>query len=78
MTTTSCPATAAALADAGVELRDLYGYLIDGMQGTAGAIRGSSQDRANQQRYRDSGGRYYYCYDNRQSECYWDNGQRRY
>ena len=46
--------------------------------GTAGAIRGSSQDRANQQRYRDSGGRYYYCYDNRQTECYWDNGQRRY
>ena len=46
--------------------------------GTAGAIRGSSQDRANQQRYRDSGGRYYYCYDNRQSECYWENGQRRY
>ena len=46
--------------------------------GAAGAIRGSSQDRNNQQRYRDSQGRYYYCYDNRQDECYWDNGQRRY
>ena len=28
--------------------------------------------------YRDSQGRYYYCYDNRQDECYWENGQRRY
>jgi len=46
--------------------------------GAAGAIRGSNQDRNNQQRYRDSGGRYYYCYDGRQSECYWENGQRRY
>jgi hypothetical protein len=46
--------------------------------GAAGAIRGSSQDRNNQQRYRDNQGRYYYCYDNRQSECYWENGQRRY
>ncbi len=46
--------------------------------GAAGAIRGSQQDRNNQQRYRDSQGRYYYCYDNRQNECYWDNGQRRY
>ena len=46
--------------------------------GAAGAIRGSNQDRNNQQRYRDSQGRYYYCYDNRQSECYWENGQRRY
>ncbi|RZL92755.1 MAG: glycine zipper 2TM domain-containing protein, partial [Variovorax sp.] len=46
--------------------------------GTVGAIRGSSQDRANQQRYRASDGRYYYCYDNNQNECYWDNGQRRY
>ncbi len=46
--------------------------------GAAGAIRGSNQDRANQQRYRDSAGRYYYCYDNRQTECYWENGQRRY
>ena len=46
--------------------------------GAAGAIRGSSQDRNNQQRYRDRDGRYYYCYDNRQDECYWDNGQRRY
>ena len=46
--------------------------------GAAGAIRGSNQDRANQQRYRDSAGRYYYCYDGRQSECYWENGQRRY
>ena len=46
--------------------------------GAAGAIRGSSQDRNNQQRYRDNQGRYYYCYDNRQTECYWENGQRRY
>ena len=46
--------------------------------GATGAIRGSSQDRANQQRYRDNAGRSYYCYDNRQSECYWENGQRRY
>tara|TARA_R110000787_G_scaffold62585_1_gene141395 strand:- start:461 stop:814 length:354 start_codon:yes stop_codon:yes gene_type:complete len=46
--------------------------------GAAGAIRGSQQDRANQQRYRDAQGRYYYCYDNRQTECYWENGQRRY
>ena len=46
--------------------------------GAAGAIRGSNQDRNNQQRYRDSGGRYYYCYDNRQSECYWEDGRRRY
>ena len=46
--------------------------------GAAGAIRGSNQDRNNQQRYRDSQGRYYYCYDNRQDECYWENGQRRY
>lgn len=46
--------------------------------GAAGAIRGSQQDRANQQRYRDSSNRYYYCYDNRQDECYWENGQRRY
>ena len=46
--------------------------------GAAGAVRGSAQDRNNQQRYRDSQGRYYYCYDGRQSECYWENGQRRY
>jgi phage tail tape-measure protein len=46
--------------------------------GAAGAIRGSNQDRANQQRYRDSRGQYYYCYDGRQDECYWENGQRRY
>ena len=46
--------------------------------GTAGAIRGSNQDRNNQQRYRDNRGTYYYCYDNRQNECYWENGQRRY
>lgn len=46
--------------------------------GAAGAIRGSAQDRANQQRYRDNGGRYYYCYDNRQTECYWEDGSRRY
>jgi phage tail tape-measure protein len=55
------------------------GALIGGVAGGAiGAIRGSQQDRANQQRYRDSAGRYYYCYDNRQTECYWENGQRRY
>jgi phage tail tape-measure protein len=46
--------------------------------GAVGAIRGSNQDRANQQRYRDSQNRYYYCYDGRQDECYWENGQRRY
>ena len=46
--------------------------------GAAGAIRGSQQDRSNQQRYQDAQGRYYYCYDNRQTECYWENGQRRY
>ncbi|MFT4912581.1 MAG: phage tail tape-measure protein [Brevundimonas sp.] len=46
--------------------------------GAAGAIRGSQQDRNNQQRYQDAQGRYYYCYDNRQTECYWENGQRRY
>ena len=46
--------------------------------GAIGAARGSAQDRSNQQRYRDNGGSYYYCYDNRQSECYWENGQRRY
>lgn len=46
--------------------------------GAVGAIRGSAQDRNNQQQYRDNQGRYYYCYDNRQTECYWDNGQRRY
>ena len=46
--------------------------------GAAGAIRGSQQDRANQQRYRDNQSRYYYCYDGRQDECYWENGQRRY
>lgn len=54
------------------------GALIGGLAGGAvGAIRGSNQDRTNQQRYRDNGGAYYYCYDNRQSECYWENGQRR-
>jgi len=46
--------------------------------GAAGAIRGSAQDRNNQQRYRDNSGTYYYCYDNNQNECYWENGQRRY
>jgi phage tail tape-measure protein len=46
--------------------------------GAAGAIRGSAQDRNNQRRYSDNSGRYYYCYDNRQDECYWENGQRRY
>lgn len=45
--------------------------------GAIGAIRGSQQDRANQQRYRDSQGRYYYCYDGRQDECYWEDGRRR-
>ena len=55
------------------------GALIGGaLGGAAGAVRGSNQDRNNQQRYRDNQGRYYYCYDNRQDECYWDNGQRRY
>ena len=46
--------------------------------GVAGAVRGSAQDRANQQRYRDSQYRFYYCYYGRQDECYWENGQRRY
>lgn len=47
--------------------------------GAAGAIRGSQQDRANQQRYYDSSRRaYYYCYDGRQVECYWEDGSRRY
>lgn len=45
--------------------------------GAAGAIRGSSQDRANQRRYGNAG-QYYYCYDNNQNECYWENGQRKY
>ena len=55
------------------------GALIGGLAGGAvGAIRGSQQDRNNQQRYRDNRGSYYYCYDNRQDECYWENGQRRY
>ena len=45
--------------------------------GAVGAIRGSQQDRNNQQRYRDNSGNYYYCYDGRQNECYWENGQRR-
>ena len=45
--------------------------------GAAGAIRGSQQDRANQQRY-GSAGNYYYCYDGRQTECYWEDGRRRY
>lgn len=54
------------------------GALIGGLAGGAvGAIRGSNQDRNNQQRYRDNGGNYYYCYDGRQNECYWENGQRR-
>ncbi len=44
--------------------------------GAAGAIRGSNQDRRNQQRY-GSQGQYYYCYDNRQTECYWEDGRRR-
>lgn len=44
--------------------------------GAIGAIRGSSQDRANQQRHRAGDGRYYYCYDNRQTECYWEDGTR--
>ena len=55
------------------------GALIGGVAGGAiGAVRGSQQDRNNQQRFRDNQGRYYYCYDNRQDECYWENGQRRY
>lgn len=55
------------------------GALIGGaIGGVAGAVRGSSQDRANQRRYQDSQNRYYYCYDGRQDECYWENGQRRY
>lgn len=55
------------------------GALIGGLAGGAiGAVRGSNEDRRNQQRYRDSQGSYYYCYDNRQTECYWENGQRRY
>lgn len=55
------------------------GALIGGLAGGAiGAVRGSQADRNNQQRYRDSQGRYYYCYDNRQTECYWENGSRRY
>ncbi len=44
--------------------------------GAVGAIRGSSQDRQNQQRYRAANGQYYYCYDNRQTECYWEDGTR--
>ncbi|KQS57402.1 MAG: glycine zipper 2TM domain-containing protein [Brevundimonas sp.] len=55
------------------------GALIGGVAGGAiGAVRGSQADRNQQQRYRDSQGRYYYCYDNRQTECYWENGSRRY
>lgn len=47
--------------------------------GAVGVIRGSNQDRANQQRYYDNGRRaYYYCYDGRQTECYWEDGSRRY
>jgi membrane associated rhomboid family serine protease len=47
--------------------------------GAVGAIRGSRQDRANQQRYYDNQRRaYYYCYDGRQTECYWEDGSRRY
>ena len=54
------------------------GALIGAAAGGAiGAIRGSNQDRNNQQRYRDNSGNYYYCYDGRQNECYWENGQRR-
>ncbi len=55
------------------------GALIGGLAGGAvGAVRGSQADRSAQQRYRDNRGNYYYCYDNRQDECYWENGQRRY
>ena len=47
--------------------------------GAIGAIRGSSQDRNNQQRYWDDRyDRYYYCYDNRREECYWEDGSRYY
>lgn len=45
--------------------------------GTVGVIRGSAEDRRNQQRYREDDGRYFYCYDNRRSECYWEDGRRR-
>ena len=55
------------------------GALIGGVAGGAiGAVRGSQADRNQQQRYRDGQGRYYYCYDNRQTECYWEDGSRRY
>lgn len=54
------------------------GALIGGaIGGVTGAVRGSAQDRANQQRYRSNNGAYYYCYDGRQTECYWENGQRK-
>ena len=54
------------------------GALIGAAAGGAiGVVRGSAQDRNNQQRYRDNSGNYYYCYDGRQNECYWENGQRR-
>lgn len=54
------------------------GALIGGaLGGAAGAVRGSNQDRNNQQRYRDRSGSYYYCYDGRQTECYWEDGRRR-
>jgi phage tail tape-measure protein len=54
------------------------GALIGAAAGGAiGVVRGSAQDRNNQQRYRDNSGSYYYCYDGRQNECYWENGQRR-
>ncbi len=47
--------------------------------GAIGAYRGSQADRANQQKYWDSRyGRYYYCYDNRREECYWEDGSRYY
>lgn len=45
--------------------------------GAAGVVRGLARDRANQQRYRDDRGGYFYCYDNRRDECYWEDGRRR-
>lgn len=46
--------------------------------GAAGAIRGSQQDRNNQQRYARQSGGYYYCYDGRRDECYTEDGRRYY
>jgi uncharacterized membrane protein len=63
----------------GAGIGAVAGAIIGGaIGGTVGAVRGSQADRNNQQRYRDNRGQYYYCYDNNQNECYWENGQRRY